>query len=123
MRRLKRLYFIPVLISLLVAVLLIWKLDIQSWARYDFTAWDNSSVANIASIVSSAFGGASAGTGGESASTALSNALADPVASGLFTGNTSGEPEAYLQYVFFDENHNYVANGFRLCSSRSRCRR
>lgn len=87
------------------------EVDMQAWARYDFTAWNNTSVANIASIVSSAFGGASAGTGGESASTALSNALADPVASGLFTGNAGGEPEAYLQYMFFDANHAYVANG------------
>ncbi|MEP5103270.1 MAG: RHS repeat-associated core domain-containing protein, partial [Ekhidna sp.] len=87
------------------------EVDMQVWARYDFTAWNNTSVANIASIVSSAFGGASAGTGGESASSALNNALSDPAASGLFAGNASGEPEAYLQYMFFDANHAYVADG------------
>ena len=97
------------------------EVDIQAWARYDFTAWDNSSVANIASIVSSAFGGASAGTGGESASTALSNALliqwhldclqAIPAESRKPTCNTCSLMRTITMLPWF-----------RLCSRRSRCR-
>jgi len=87
------------------------EVDLEVWAKYNFNSWDNTSIADIASIVSSAFGGASVGTGAESASGSLSNALGNPSANGLFNGNASGEPEAYLQYMFFDVNHNFVPAG------------
>ena len=84
------------------------EVEMEAWAKYTFTSWNNSSIANIASIISSTFTGASAGTGAESASSALNTALGNPGANGLFNGNTSGEPEAYLQYLFFDASYNYV---------------
>ncbi|MEP1095642.1 MAG: DUF6443 domain-containing protein [Cyclobacteriaceae bacterium] len=87
------------------------EVDMEVWAKYNFTSWDNSSIANIASLVSSAFGGASVGTGAESASGSLSNALGNPGANGLFANGQSQEPNAYLQYMFFDTNHNFVPAG------------
>ena len=85
--------------------------ELEVWAKYTYASWNNTSISNIASIISSTFTGASTGTGAESASSALSTALGNPGTNGLFNGNTSGEPEAYLQYLFFDSNHNYVQDG------------
>ncbi len=89
------------------------EVEIEVWAKYNAsTIWNNTSIADIATLVSSVFGGASAGTGAGEASGSLSSTLASPPP-GLFTGNNNpaGEPEAYLQYMFFDANHNFVATG------------
>lgn len=97
------------------------EVEIDVWAKYTYGSWNNSAIANITSIISSAFGGASTGTGAESASGSLSNALGNPVANELFNGNSSGEPEAYLQYLFFDANYAFddTKSGFELVGGSS----
>ncbi|WP_420318812.1 DUF6443 domain-containing protein [Ekhidna sp.] len=96
------------------------EVDLEAWAKYTDGGWNNSSITDIVSVISSAFGGASAGTGAESASSSLNNALSAG-SPGVYSGNTSGQPEAYLQYLFFDNNYNYVANrsGFIAVSNAS----
>lgn len=94
------------------------EVDLEVWAKYTDGGWNNSSISDIVSVISSTFGGASAGTGAESASTSLNNALSAG-SPGVYSGNTSGQPEAYLQYLFFDNNYNYVSSrsGFIAVSS------
>lgn len=83
------------------------EVEIEVWAKYTATGWNNSSVGDINTLIHAAFGGASTGTGGESASTSLSNALSagDP---NIYSGNAAGDPEAYFQYLFFDANYAFV---------------
>ncbi|SNS77754.1 RHS repeat-associated core domain-containing protein [Ekhidna lutea] len=83
------------------------KIELEVWAKYTFSSWNNTSVADIANAISGAFGGASTGTGGESASSSLNSALSTPGANGLFADADNGEPRAYLQYMFFNQAHSF----------------
>ncbi|WP_436517257.1 DUF6443 domain-containing protein [Ekhidna sp. To15] len=85
------------------------EVDIEVWAKYTDAGWNNSSIADIVSVLTTAFGTTSAGTGAEGASTSYIDAL-NLGSLGVYGGNTSGQPEAYLQYMFFDANHNYVSD-------------
>lgn len=87
------------------------EVEIDVWAKYTFNSWNNTSIGAINSLTSTVFTGASTGTGGEGSSTALGTALGNPAANNLFDGNTSGEPEAYLQYMFFDTTYSFVPGG------------
>ncbi|MEQ8626122.1 DUF6443 domain-containing protein [Ekhidna sp.] len=87
------------------------RVSIEVWAKYIFENWNNTSVGDIAGIITSSFNVASVGTGATEASTALGNALENPGASGLFVGSSEDRPKAYLQYLFFDSDYNYVAEG------------
>ncbi len=97
------------------------RVEMEVRAKYNFSSWNNTSINDIVQIISSAFGGASTGTGAESASSSLSNSLNNAGTSGLFVNNTTNEPHAYLQYMFFDENYNFVSSGsgFTAVDSRS----
>ncbi len=83
--------------------------EVEVWAKYIDSGWNDTSIPDIISILNTAFGVTSAGTGAEGASSAYGSALSlgSP---GVYSGNANGQPEAYLQYLFFDANHQYVEN-------------
>lgn len=84
------------------------EVEIDVWAKYSSTTnWNNSSIGDIISLITSTFTGASSGTGGEGAFGNLGTTLGSPDTK-IFTGNATDEPQAYLQYIFFDANYAYV---------------
>ncbi|MEO9484861.1 MAG: DUF6443 domain-containing protein [Ekhidna sp.] len=88
------------------------EVEIEVWAKYK-EAFSNSTVAaGIVTAISSAFNSASSGTGLESNSTVLSDALALP-SDHLFANNNlpNNETRAYLQYIFFDANYAFKEEG------------
>ena len=87
------------------------EVDMEVWAKYTNNSWNGNSVTGMASAIVSAFGSAAAGTGAEAASSSLNSALNNPGGTLFNPGSQSGKPQAYLQYVFFNNNHQYVSSG------------
>ena len=98
------------------------RVEIEVWAKYVDTGWSNTSIPDIISVLTSAFGVASTGSGAEGASAAFQDALSlgSP---GIYSGNVVGQPDAYLQYIFFDASYAYIdeatVSNFQLVGSAS----
>ncbi|MCP4458562.1 MAG: hypothetical protein GY816_11145, partial [Cytophagales bacterium] len=86
--------------------------DIEAYAKYTDGNWNASTAAGIAGAVVNALSGTPGGLASE-ASAALTNTLGAGTAAGLFSEAASTtEPDAYLQYMFFDDNYTFVRAGF-----------
>ena len=86
------------------------EVEIEVWAKYNTAFTSNTPVAGIISSIASAFGTAASGTGIEGHNEAFNNAL-NTGSTSIFTSADDNEPRAYLQYIFFDENYNFIEAG------------
>ncbi len=92
--------------------------EIEVFAKYigNFTNGTGSGIGDFLSL----FNIASAGTGAEGSGTTVQSMLAQP---SLFQSgdNNNDEPEAYLQYIFFDANYNFenLGSGYKSVESDS----
>ena len=88
------------------------QVDLEVWARYTGTIGTNSAItqANVVTAVAATFGGISGGTTEQQSIYNLFNANA----SYIFVGNTGSDviPRAYLNYILFDQDLNYITSGY-----------
>ena len=84
------------------------KVEIEVFAKYSGSF--SNGAGGLGSSFLDAFNDASAGSGAEGAGLSVQSMLADPA---LFQANdnSSNEPEAYLQYIFFDESYSFESQG------------
>jgi len=86
--------------------------EMEIWAKYSGTDWNANAASGLANALVGLLSGSPAGLTGE-ANLALTNTLDPGTALGLFSESASTtEPDAYLQYIFFDMNHDFVKAGF-----------
>ncbi|MCH8920957.1 MAG: hypothetical protein IIA23_09705, partial [Chloroflexi bacterium] len=86
--------------------------DMEAWAKYTDGNWNASTAAGIGGALVNALSGTPAGLVSE-ASNAISSTLDAGIAAGLFSETASTtEPDAYLQYIFYDVNYNFLQAGF-----------
>ena len=88
------------------------RVDIEVWAKHIVNRWTQNSIPDISDAVLTAFGTSSSGTGAEGASGGLSQALSSP-GGVLFSSEdvVDDEPNAYVQFIFFNEAYEFVAEG------------
>jgi len=93
------------------------ELDLSVWGYYEGTGGFNSTVSSggLITAVAAAFGGLS-GVGGEAGQ--IFNGIDDALTSVVFSGSNSTpstDPAAYLNYLVFDKNYNFIAakSGFK----------
>lgn len=85
------------------------EVSLEVWAKYNFSNWDNSAVTGFLSTFLSTLGSGGSQLTSEQANATLSSTFGDPSAAGLFGNAASDQPRAYLQYIFFDDQYEFVS--------------
>jgi len=94
------------------------QVQMETWTKYTAISWNGDQLTNMAGLVAGALSGSAtlvnAGVAESTSAAALSSALDPGVGhAGIFSGNANtSEPDAYLQYIFFDQDHNFQQAGF-----------
>lgn len=86
------------------------KVEIEVWAKYTAGGWNDASIPSVAATLEGALSFTEVGAGADDVASSFTSAI-NAASTGIFDrGNTDGEPEAYLQYMFFDASYSYVAD-------------
>ena len=88
--------------------------EMEDWAKFTDFNWQADATGDIAAAVVSAFSNSALGSVGEAVDALNETIGAAEGLSTMFseTANNS-EPDAYLQYIFFDKSYTYVQSGFK----------